>query len=135
MRLSLYSIERRLAHIINGTSILPILKGETLPERGMAWYYGMGTHGVPTVEQGFGFRFGKWKYVVGSKSCTSPDCRAPQLYDLSLDISETTNLNDTYPDVLAAIAANFSIWNASVQLSRSNESFCDDGSVLEAVPF
>ena len=51
---------------------------------------------------------------------------APLVFDLHADLSETTNLNETYPDVLAAIAANFSAWNASVQLSRATESFCDD---------
>ena len=90
------------------------------------WWYGMGTS-VPTVDAGYGFRFGKWKLVVGSTSCTQEDCSIPMLFDLDNDLGETKNLNDTYPGVLEAIIANFSVWNASVQHSRAAESFCVDG--------
>ena len=86
----------------------------------------MGTS-VPTATAGYGFRYGKWKLVVGSTSCTQLDCSVPMLFDLEVDLGETVNLKDTYPDVLEAIMANFSVWNASVQHSRTTESFCEDG--------
>ena len=92
---------------------------------GQGWYYGMGTS-VPTVERGYGYRYGKWKLAVGGYSCTSDDCKATMLYDLSSDLGERHNLNETHPGVLAAIVANFSAWNASVQHSRAHESFCVD---------
>ena len=107
----------------DGQSILPILADASYvpPERGIGWWY-RSSHKV--VGDGWGYRHGKWKYVVGSVSCEHDDCKQPQLFDLSVDLSEKHNLATTYPQVLAAIEANFTAWYDSVQHSRSDESRC-----------
>ena len=51
----------------------------------------------------------------------------PQLYDMENDIAEDHNLALTYPDVLAAILANFTEWQTSVLFSMANESKCGGG--------
>ena len=77
---------------------------------------------------GYAFRYGKWKYVVGGISCDAAhatfNCSAPQLYDMDVDWAETTDLAAAQPAVLTQIAANFSRWHASVLFSRANESQC-----------
>lgn len=69
----------------DGESILPILTGERgMPERGIGWM-----HGSPSQA---GFRYGRWKFVNNSQSCLELECFKPQLYDLQIDLGETTNL-------------------------------------------
>jgi hypothetical protein len=66
---------------LDGKSITPILKGENWPERGVGWMYASPTK---NVNDGYGFRYGKWKYVQGSISCHADDCKQPQLFDLEV---------------------------------------------------
>lgn len=103
----------------DGKSIMPILKGESWPERGIGWVYHTWNHQSP-----FGFRYGKWKYVHGSTSCKNADCNKDLLYDLEADLGEKHDLSSKYPDVLKAIKANFSTWYSSIDKSRSDESLC-----------
>jgi hypothetical protein len=108
---------------IDGVSILPILRGETPPERGIGWMYNVPVAGA----NGYAYRYGKWKYVSGGASCTEKatfNCLKPQLYDLSVDYVEDNDLAEQEPEVFAAIAANFSAWFASVHNSIANESMC-----------
>jgi hypothetical protein len=111
------------AWAFDGVSILPILRGETPPERGIGWMYNVPVAGA----NGYAFRYGKWKYVAGGASCRAGgtfNCSRPQLYDMSVDFVEEKDLAAQEPEVLAAIAANFTAWFASVQHSIANESRC-----------
>lgn len=111
----------------DGVSVLPLLRGETPSERGIGWMYYS-----PNVSaaNGYAYRWGNWKYVVGGISCdpTSPDatfnCYNPQLYDMSVDWAENNDLAKAHPDILAALAANFTAWHTSVMNSITNESKC-----------
>lgn len=109
----------------DGVSVLPILRGETPPERGIGWMYNQPTK---SNVSGYAFRYGKWKYVAGGASCDPAkatfNCRREQLYDMSVDFVEDNDLAEKEPEVLAAIAANFTAWYASVQNSIANESQC-----------
>eukprot|EP00041_Stephanoeca_diplocostata_P027464 m.755425 g.755425 ORF g.755425 m.755425 type:complete len:637 (+) comp23181_c0_seq4:162-2072(+) len=105
----------------DGVSVLPILKNEPFPERGLGWMFDTP---AASPQKGYGYRYGKWKYVVGSVSCTEADCTKPQLYDLSTDLGEHHDLAATQPQILAAIAANFTKWHASITNSIQNESKC-----------
>jgi len=66
--------------------------------------------------------------VVGGISCAPQqatfDCHQPQVYDLEADLAEDQDLAASHPALLAALAANFSAWYASIQDSRANESKC-----------
>merc|ERR1712048_133086 len=105
----------------DGKSIMPILQGKEWPDRGIGWLFDKwGT------ESNHGFRFGKWKYVHGSKSCGHADCQGDQLYDLDLDLGERNDLSNQFPEVLEAIKANYTVWYDSVARSRDHESMCGD---------
>jgi hypothetical protein len=86
-------------------------------------------------------RAGKWKYVAGGISCDSStatfDCSKEQLYDMSVDWAEEHDLAAKHPDVLTAIAANFTVWYESVHDSIANESKCQGSGPSPApdVPF
>merc|ERR1712032_831162 len=105
----------------DGVSIMPILRGAAVPERGMGWLMGF-QHGFPPWAHAY--RFGKWKYVNGSKACHDVSCHTDSLFDLSIDLAEQNDLAKEYPEVLAAIKANFTEWFNSVALSRKQESLC-----------
>jgi arylsulfatase A-like enzyme len=106
---------------IDGVSILPVLVGETLPARGIGWAY-MSIDA--TADDGYGFRYGKWKLVVGGRSCTQEECKRPMLYDLEADLGERRDLSSAHPDLMAAMIHNFTLWRASVHQSRQHESRC-----------
>merc|ERR1712048_61350 len=91
----------------DGESVMPTLRGESRPERGMGWLFDK----FPAPSSGY--VYGKWKYVNGSESCKTA-CDHDLLYDLSNDLGEQNDLSEKYPDVLAAIRANFTSWMQSV---------------------
>ena len=101
----------------DGRSVMPLLQGKgPLPERGMGWMYQNPSQ--------VGYRYGKWKYVNGTKSCSNADCRKPLLFDLEADLAEANDVSHKYPDVLEAITANFTAWFDSVMRSRNQEQNC-----------
>ena len=112
----------------DGVSALPILRGETPAPRGIGWMYESPTK---SEAKGYAFRYGKWKYVAGGISCKAADatfnCTKPQLYDMDTDFTEDHDLAEQYPEVLAAISANFTAWYHSIWDSRVNESKCQTG--------
>lgn len=103
----------------DGKSIMPILRGEQWPERGIGWVYYSWSHNEP-----HGFRYGKWKFVHGSTGCNNVDCKKDMLFDLATDLGETIDLSSKHPEILNAIKDNFTEWYDSVSLSRNNESIC-----------
>lgn len=109
----------------DGVSVLPILKGEEVPPRGIGWMY---LRPVASPANGYAFRYGKWKLAVGGISCkpdaASFNCSKPQLYDMSVDFAEEHDLADQEPLLLTQIMKNFSLWYASVHDSIANESKC-----------
>eukprot|EP00039_Didymoeca_costata_P028753 m.22087 g.22087 ORF g.22087 m.22087 type:complete len:616 (-) comp7338_c0_seq1:96-1943(-) len=106
---------------MDGVSVMPILRGEPFPERGLGWMYM--DPGAKT-QFGFGFRYGPWKFVQGSVSCKNDDCAKPQLYNLDSDLSEQHDVADKNPEVLQMIQLNFSRWHLSILNSMVNESKC-----------
>ncbi len=76
------------------------------------------------IAHGHGYRYGKWKYVEGSTSCTISECRTPMLFDLEADLGERHDLSDIYPEILSDLQDKFLEWHASVMKSRKEESKC-----------
>lgn len=108
----------------DGMSILPILRGDaqaSLPARGIGWAM---DNIEATPHSGYGFRYGKWKLVVGSISCAVDECLRPMLYDLDADLGERHDLSQQAPMVLKAMLHNYSLWQQSVRHSRTHESRC-----------
>lgn len=114
----------------DGVSILPILRGEVPEPRGIGWMY---SEPLKSEQRGYAFRYGKWKYVAGGISCLANNatfnCSKEQLYDMRTDYVEDHDLADQFPEVLAAISANFTAWYRSVWDSRVNETKCETGPV------
>jgi arylsulfatase A-like enzyme len=120
---------------LDGRSILPLLRNAS----SFKWRdtkegprsLGFGHHDPAlNVAHGLGYRFGRWKYVEGSASCTVSDCRKPQLFNLAKDIGERHDLSEEYPDILADIKLKFRVWRESVMKSRREESKCRNSNQL-----
>ena len=81
----------------SGRSLLPALRGETPPERG-----------IPTAHEGArGYRLGDWKIVWGKRQ------KEPvtwQLFDLSKDPSEQHDLAAQHPDKLKELSDAWMAW-------------------------
>jgi arylsulfatase len=81
----------------SGRSLLPDLRGEVTPERG-----------IPTAHEGArGYRLGDWKIVWGKRQSTPVTW---QLFDLSKDPSEQHDLAAQRPDKLKELADAWMAW-------------------------
>ena len=79
---------------VDGVSIRPLVEGRNIGERALFWHYPH--YGNQGGEPSSIIRKGEWKLIFYHESGKY------ELYNLSLDISETTPLNDRYPDMTAA---------------------------------
>ncbi|MCA9200576.1 MAG: sulfatase-like hydrolase/transferase, partial [Planctomycetales bacterium] len=80
-----------------GTSLLPAITGQPIPERPLAFEH----------QAARGLRLGKWKITWGKRQPTEP---AWELYDLDSDRFEQRNLAEQHPDVLARLAGEWELW-------------------------
>jgi arylsulfatase A-like enzyme len=111
---------------MDGRSILPLLRGQrwsdtALGERQIG--FGFWDPRL-TLVNGWGFRYGEWKYVHGSRSCSVKECRQPQLYNLEMDMGERQDLAKERPDILHDLQRRFQMWHKSIMHSRRSESHC-----------
>ncbi len=77
-----------------GVSLVPILKGERIPERGplnFQW------------RRGRAVRKGRWKIVVEGQS-------GWELYDMEKDRTETNNLADKHPKIVGELNSEYHSW-------------------------
>jgi arylsulfatase len=94
-----YPAERAGKHILpsSGRSLLPDLRGEVTPERG-----------IPTAHEGArGYRLGDWKIVWGKRQAAPVTW---QLFDLSKDPSEQHDLAAQRPEKLKELADAWMAW-------------------------
>ena len=121
--------ESQQSWAMDGRSIVPLLQNPN----GFKWKdhrdgereIGIGYFDPKLSEvNGWGFRYGKWKYVQGSASCKVDACRDAQLFDLEKDPGERHCLARKNPMMLAILEKKFEIWHASVMKSRDEESQC-----------
>jgi arylsulfatase A-like enzyme len=86
---------------------------------------GIGYHGTELSKMsGWGYRYGKWKYVEGSASCRIDDCQQPQLFNLEEDLGERHDVSKQHPDILASLQEKFYHWYQTVSKSRKEEAKC-----------
>ena len=78
--------------IIDGVSIVPLLKGGNIEERSLIWHYPH--YGNQGGDPSSIIRRGKWKLIYYYED------KHEELYDLENDISETNDLASGYPDVV-----------------------------------
>ncbi len=121
---------------MDGRSILPLLRNATEfrwvdTEEGYRSLGLMYHDATISIQRGYGYRYGKWKYVEGSASCSDDSyCRDPMLFDLETDLGERHDLSNTFPDVLQDLQKKFLEWHKSVMKSRKEESKCKNAAEL-----
>ncbi len=85
----------------DGTDIGPLLfNSKPLPKRAVCW----------KMDDEKAIRKGKWKLCMIGES-------EPELYDLSKDIGETTNLADEHPELLKQLTDEYLQWEKDVTLN------------------
>ena len=75
---------------LDGTSLLPLLKGDTLSERPLIWHYPH--YGNQGGEPSSIIRMGKWKLIHYYEDGRN------ELYNLEEDIGENNDLSNVYPE-------------------------------------
>jgi arylsulfatase A-like enzyme len=90
----------------DGVNLLPLLKGEKLPERSLYWHYPHygNQGGAPAAA----VRKGAWKLIHWFE-----DDRK-ELFDVRNDIGETKDLGAEHPERVAAMFQDLSAWQKSV---------------------
>ncbi|MEK0449841.1 MAG: Arylsulfatase [Verrucomicrobiota bacterium] len=92
--------------VLDGTSLVPLLKGGTLPERALFWHYPhYGNQGGAPASA---VRRGDWKLIEWAE-----DNRA-ELFNLAQDIGEKNNLADKEPQRLSDLRAELAAWQKQV---------------------
>jgi len=105
-------------HVLDGLSLLPLLKGDRLPERALFWYLPLyelrwGATPCAVIREGdwklihfFGDRFdAENRYCVGERI---------ELYNLRADIGERENLAEREPQRASALRGKLHQWMRSV---------------------
>jgi arylsulfatase A-like enzyme len=95
-------------HRLDGVSLLPVLRGETLPERALYWHYPHygNQGGAPSAA----IRRGSWKLIEWME-----DQRA-ELFDLAKDPSENNDLANREPARVATLRAELKNWQTEIRV-------------------
>ena len=91
---------------LDGTSLMPLLKGGTLPERALFWHYPH--YGNQGGAPGAAIRRGDWKLIEWQE-----DGRA-ELFNLAADLGEQHNLAAKEPQRVAQLRAELAAWQKQV---------------------
>jgi len=102
--LELASLEPRPG--LDGLSLVPLLRGKSLPGRPLFWHYPH--YGNQGGAPGGAVRQDRWKLIEWYEQGRL------ELYDLDRDIGEKTNLADRYPDKVQALHEKLKAWRESV---------------------
>lgn len=127
----------RLQQATEGTDLLPVFQGDSIPERALFWYlplYDLRWASTPSAA----IRRGDWKlieyfgdsydanqqYHIGNKS---------ELYNLRQDIGETTDLADEHPQRTQTLRQELVQWIKSIpaEIPTSNPHFDPSKALLE----
>jgi arylsulfatase A-like enzyme len=93
--------------VLDGASLLPVFKGERLPERPLFWHYPH--YGNQGGAPGAAVRRGNWKLVEWQE-----DGRA-ELFNLAADIGEQNNLAAEHPVLLSQLREELRAWQEQVR--------------------
>jgi arylsulfatase A-like enzyme len=91
---------------IDGTSIVPLLRGGKIADRALYWCYPH--YGNQGGMPGSAVRDGKWKLIEWSEG------NQIELYDLTADPSETRNVSEGNPEVVARLRKALAGWRKQV---------------------
>jgi arylsulfatase A-like enzyme len=92
--------------VVDGVSLIPIFKGGDLPERPLFWHYPHygNQGGAPSAA----IRRGPWKLIHWM------EVDRAELFDLSKDIGEQTDLAEKEPQRVAELRAELAAWQKQV---------------------
>jgi arylsulfatase A len=90
----------------DGRSLLPLLDGKSLPERAVYWHYPH--YANQGSRPGGAVRRGRYKLVEDYETGRH------ELYDLSRDLSEETNLAAQQPELVRELASELAKWREQV---------------------
>ena len=102
--LELAGVERPEDQVLDGRSMLPAFQGKTDDDRAIYWHYPVYHHDVPAGA----VRKGDWKLVENQVNGET------KLYNLKVDISESTDLTAMYPDKAKELIALLKDWQKEV---------------------
>ncbi|MDH4351458.1 MAG: DUF4976 domain-containing protein, partial [Gemmatimonadota bacterium] len=104
--LELAGIARSTDVPLDGLSLAPLFRGDSLPSRPLFWhfphYHGSGNHPSGAVRDG-NYKLLEW----------FEDGRV-ELYDLAADSTETNDVSDTQPEVAERLLALLHNWRAQI---------------------
>jgi arylsulfatase A-like enzyme len=92
--------------VLDGVSLLPVLRGGSIPERALFWHYPHygNQGGAPSAA----IRRGPWKLIQWFE-----DDRV-ELFNLATDLSETSNLAEREPARVTALRTELTAWQRTV---------------------
>jgi arylsulfatase A len=102
--LELVGIDRPADQVLDGTSMLPVFAGKNDCDRAIYWHYPVYHHDVPAGA----VRKGDWKLVENQVTGET------KLYNLKVDISESTDLTAMYPETFQELLALLKGWQKEV---------------------
>ena len=91
---------------LDGVSLVPLLKGGTLPERALFWHYPH--YGNQGSAPSAAVRRGDWKLIEWAEE------NRAELFNLAQDIGEQTNLAEKEPQRVAQLRAELHAWQKQV---------------------
>ena len=100
--LEMLGLKRNPEQVMDGESIVPLLKGTGTLQRDAVFFYF--PHGGPTRPAGVAVRQGDWKLIRWFET-SDMDPEQFELYNLRQDIGEEKNLAQTMPDKVKALDA------------------------------
>lgn len=104
--LEVASAKPRPGQILDGTSLIPVLRGEALPERALFWHYPHygNQGGAPAAA----VRRGDWKLIEWQEE------NRTELFNLAEDIGEQTDRATQEPERVAQLRAELADWQTRV---------------------
>ena len=102
----------RMLHPLDGKSLVPALRGEAIGERTFCANY----------KQHRSVLNSRWK-MDGEVATGGRKEKPWELYDLSVDRSETKNVASVHPDIVKELSAKWDVWNADVRATEQYDEY------------
>ncbi len=96
------------SHHVEGLSIVPLLEGKKLNDRSLYWHYPLNRPHFLGGKSSGAIRSGDWKLIERF------DNQTLELYNLTNDVGEQTNLANQYPERVKQLHKLLTEWRKDV---------------------